>query len=304
MKKFSSILVVLLLMMASFTAGLEYPRGDVDQNGEVNIGDAVTLIDYLLNGYWPDEAPTPTTGQTFTVNGVSFTMIPVEGGTFMMGATQEQINYSNDCMDISKPVHEVTLSDYSIGQTEVTQALWQAVMGSNPSHFMGDPLRPVDFVTWKDCQRFITKLNELTGQNFRLPTEAEWEFAARGGNYSMGYVFSGSNELNDVAWHYRNSGTYITHSVGLRRPNEIGLYDMSGNVCEWCQDYYGSYTSEAQTNPTGPETPDSSYSYDSRVIRGGSYDGGIYNHGDCRVSRRYNLFEQSTLECIGLRLAM
>ena len=210
-----------------------------------------------------------TGNQTFTVNGVSFTMIAVKGGTFTMGATLEQ---GSDAYN-DKPTHQVTLSDYYIGETEVTQELWQAVMGSNPSDFSGTNL-PVEGVSWNDCQTFITKLNQLTGKNFRLPTEAEWEYAARGGQKSRGYEYAGSNTLSDVAWY--NSGSK-THPVKQKQANELGLYDMSGNVYEWCQDYYGSYSSNAQTNPTGP----SSGSY--RVNRGGGWDSSA---SYCRVADR------------------
>ena len=183
--------------------------------------------------------------EKFSVKGVSFKMVRVDGGTFTMGATKEQgSNNSNQ-----RPVHKVTLSTYYIGQTEVTQELWQAVMGSNPSKFKGSNL-PVENVSWNECQQFISKLNKITGRKFRLPTEAEWEFAARGGNASRGYKFAGSNDPNAVAWHEGNSGKK-THAVGTKNPNELGLYDMSGNVWEWCQDWYGSYSSSAQTNPKG-----------------------------------------------------
>ena len=193
------------------------------------------------------EKPEEGTG-TFTVNGVTFTMIAVEGGTFQMGATSEQ---GSDAESDEKPVHSVTLSDYCIGETEVTQELWEAVMGSNPSGFSGYPQRPVEKVSWNDCQEFITKLNQLTGKNFRLPTEAEWEYAARGGNKSQGYKYSGSNTIDNVAWYYSNSASR-THDVKTKSPNELGIYDMSGNVWEWCYDWYGSYSSGSQTNPTGP----------------------------------------------------
>ena len=149
-------------------------------------------------------------GRTFTVNGVTFEMIPVEGGTFRMGSIDFDA-YSNE-----SPIHSVTLSNYSIGKYEVTQALWQAVMGSNPSNFKGDNL-PVEQVSWHDCQTFISKLNQLTGQHFRLPTEAEWEYAARGGNRSQGYKYSGSNTIGDVAWYNSNSNMYNK----LRRNNKI-----------------------------------------------------------------------------------
>ena len=165
--------------------------------------------------------------QTFTVNGVSFTMKLVEGGTFQMGATSEQ---GSDAYNSEKPVHSVTLSNYYLGETEVTQALWNAVMGSNPSYFEGDAL-PVEQVAWNDCQEFIRKLNQKTGKNFRLPTEAEWEYAARGGKKSNGYKYAGSNDIGSVAW-YTNNSDSKTHPVKGKSPNELGLYDMSGNVWE------------------------------------------------------------------------
>ena len=300
MKKTAILFCVLSLMLASFTAGVEYQRGDVNQDGQVTISDVTTLIDYLLAGTWGDEPGNPGGGnETYTVNGVSFKMVSVEGGTFTMGATAEQVsNASSD----EKPAHEVTLSSFSIGETEVTQALWQAVMGSNPSYFTGDLNRPVEMVSWNDCQTFITKLNEMTGKTFRLPTEAEWEFAARGGNLSQGYKYAGSNTIGDVAWYYDNSYAlgsshpdYGTHPVGTKAPNELGLYDMSGNVWEWCQDWYGSYSSSPSTNPTGLAT--GSY----RVIRGGGWS---YAYGICRVSRWGNSGSSFTSDFLGLRLAL
>ena len=210
--------------------------------------------------------------KTFYANGVPFEMVEVRGGTFRMGATSEQ---GCDAYDWEKPVHSVTLSGYYIGKTEVTQVLWEAVMGSNPSRFKGDYL-PVEYVSWDDCQEFIEKLNYLTGQNFRLPTEAEWEFACRGGNNSRGYKYSGSNYIDNVAWYDGNSGGK-THPVATKSPNELGIYDMSGNVWEWCADWYGDYSSGAQTNPKGP------YDGSVRVIRGGCWDYGV---GRCRSSNR------------------
>ena len=187
-------------------------------------------------------------------------MVYVSGGTFTMGGTSEQ---GSDADDSEKPTHSVTLSSYYICKYEVTQALWRVVMGSNPSNFKGDNL-PVEWVSWNDCQTFINRLNSYTGRNFRLPTEAEWEFAARGGNYSRRYKYSGSNYIGDVAWYDGNSGNR-THPVGTKQANELGLYDMSGNVWEWCSDWYGSYSSYSQSNPTRA----TSGSY--RVIRGGSW---------------------------------
>jgi len=229
-------------------------------------------------------------GDKFTVNGVSFEMVLVEGGTFRMGATSEQ---EVEAKSNEKPVHSVTLSSYYIGKTEVTQALWQAVMGSNPSGFKAADL-PVECVSWDDCQEFIQKLNSLTGRNFRLPTEAEWEFACRGGNNSRGYKYSGSNDIDNVAWYDGNSG-YQTHPVGTKASNELGIYDMSGNVWEWCSDWYANYTSYSQTNPKGPQ------SGSDRVCRGGCW----YNYaGDCRSSFRINCYPTRRSDDLGLRLAL
>ena len=232
-----------------------------------------------------------STEPSFTVNGVSFDMVEVEGGTFTMGATAEQTGVFGD----EKPTHQVTLPSYYIGKTEVTQELWQAVMGSNPSNFTGKNL-PVEKVSWDDCKTFIAKLNALTGKNFRLPTEAEWEFAARGGNKSRGYKYCGSNTLSDVAWYVDNSDNK-THPVAAKTPNELGIYDMSGNVLEWCNDWYSSsyYTSESQTNPTGPD------SGSSRVRRGGSWN---YSENTCRVSYRGNTTPSFRYNYLGLRLCL
>ena len=231
--------------------------------------------------------------ETFSVNGVSFTMIRVDGGTFTMGATAEQ---GSDAESDEKPAHEVTLSTYMIGETEVTQALWQAVMGGNPSSFMDSPQNPVESISWKDCQKFIKKLNSLTGKSFRLPTEAEWEFAARGGNKSKHSKYSGSGTIDDVAWYTENSGGK-THPVKSKSPNELGIYDMSGNVFEWCEDWHDSdyYKSSPKSNPTGP----SSGSF--RVLRGGS----CFNYSRyCRVSNRGGSTPGRRGIDLGLRLAL
>ena len=223
-------------------------------------------------------------------NGISIEMVKVEAGSFNMGATPEMINPDTD----EKPVHRVTLTnDYYIGKYEVTQALWQAVMGSNPSHFKGDDL-PVEQVSWNDCQDFISKLNAMTGKRFRLPSEAEWEYAARGGKKSRGYQYSGSNTLGDVAWYEGNSGSK-THAVGTKQPNELGIYDMTGNVWEWCQDWYGSYSSSPQTNPTGAVRGS------FRVGRGGSW---YHSARNCRSS--YHDFDTpvSRGNYLGLRLIL
>ena len=225
--------------------------------------------------------------KTVTVNGVSFNMIRVDGGTFLMGATSEQQKPGRD----EKPVHEVTLSSFYIGETEVTQELWQAVMGSNPSKLKGVQL-PVENVSWDDCQEFVLKLNQQTGMKFSIPTEAQWEFAARGGNKSRSYQYSGSNNIDDVAW-YISKGK--THDVKTKQANELGIYDMSGSVLEWCQDWYGSYNSGSQTNPTGPS------SGSGRVLRGGSWNDFARF---CRVAYRDYLAPADRFDGLGLRLAL
>ena len=234
--------------------------------------------------------------QTITVNGVSFEMVYVEGGSFDMGATTEQ---GSDAYDSEYPVHSVTLSDYYIGRCEVTQELWLAVMGSwpgtAPSNSYGVGANyPAYFISWNDCQEFVSMLNSLTGMTFRLPTEAEWEYAARGGNQSLHYKYSGSDNIGDVAWYDGNSG-YKTHAVGTKTANELGIYDMSGNVYEWCSDWYGSYSAGAQTNPQGP----SSGTY--RVLRGGSWN---YNASYCRVSNRNYNDPDFSFNGLGLRLVL
>ena len=261
---------------------------DVNGDGEVNVSDVTALVNLIING----GGESVFKNQTFTVNGVSFDMIAVEGGTFTMGATAEQ---ASDAYSDEKPTHQVTLSSYYIGKTEVTQELWQAVMGSNPSGFSGANL-PVEKVSWEDCQIFIAILNELTGKYFRLPTEAEWEYAARGGSKSQGYKYSGSNTVDDVAWYPSNSSSK-THPVATKAPNELGIYDMSGNVLEWCSDWYSSsyYSSSSQYNPTGPA------SGSRRVYRGGSWGSSARL---CRVSYRDYNGPSYRFYNLGLRLAL
>jgi formylglycine-generating enzyme required for sulfatase activity len=212
-------------------------------------------------------------------------MITVQGGTFQMGSTTGDSD--------EKPVHTVTLSSYSIGKTEVTQAQWVAIMGSNPSSFKGDNL-PVEKVSWNDVQTFITKLNQQTGGNYRLPTEAEWEYAARGGNSSKGYEYAGSNTIGDVAWYLSNSSSK-THPVATKQANELGLYDMSGNVWEWCSDWYGTYPTTSQTNPTGAATGS------DRVIRGGSW---YYDANICRSAYRDYINPDGNRNYVGFRVVL
>lgn len=245
----------------------------------------------------PQHSSTPRSGNTSStvslsseINKLLNNMVYVSGGTFTMGGTIEQ---GSEVDDDEKPTHKVTLSSFYICKYEVTQALWRAVMGSNPSDFKGDNL-PVECVSWNDCQTFINRLNSYTGRNFRLPTEAEWEFAARGGNYSRHYKYSGSNYISDVAWYDDNSGNR-THPVGTKQANELGLYDMSGNVWEWCNDWYGSYNSYSQTDPTGPS------SGSGRVARGGSWFG--YARF-CRSSGRNYDAPDNSCDDLGLRLVL
>ena len=243
----------------------------------------------------PEPEPMPATvqqPQRPQHNLPDIAMVYVSGGTFTMGATSEQ---GSDAWDDEKPAHSVTLSGYYIGKYEVTQELWEAVMGSNPSYFKGDNL-PVERVSWNDVQEFLRKLNAMTGKNYRLPTEAEWEFAARGGNSSRGYKYSGGNSIGNVAWFDGNSGSR-THAVGTKSPNELGIYDMSGNVLEWCQDWYNSsyYGSSPRTNPQGPN------SGSNRVRRGGGWNDGA---GGCRVSNRFSFTPVNRSYDLGFRLAL
>lgn len=253
----------------------------------------IIFIWYLFSPNSKNLSPFATVGETIKIpvkNGINIEMVKVEAGTFMMGATSEM----KDPDDEEKPVHQVTLTnDYYMSKYEVTQALWEAVMGSNPSKYKGDNL-PEKMVSWNDCQEFISKLNSLTGRKFRLPTEAEWEYAARGGKKSRSYQYSGSSNISDVAWYDGNSGSK-THPVGTKQANELGIYDMSGNVEEWCSDWYGSYSSSSQTNPTGA---DSGW---CRVRRGGCcYD----NAWSCRSSYRYCWIPDRPYYNFGLRLAL
>lgn len=224
--------------------------------------------------------------------GISIEMMKVEAGSFIMGATSEKEVSDED----EKPAHEVVVShNYYLGKYEVTQEVWKAVMGNvyNPSKFKGANL-PVEMVSWQDCQKFIAKLNRMTGLQFRFPTEAEWEFAARGGKESKGYQYCGSDNIADVAWSSANSNSK-THPVGMKKANELGLYDMSGNVMEWCQDWYGRYGSLSQKDPTG------SYVGTLRINRGGCWSS--YPRF-CRSSSRNKLQPDDRYSNLGFRLAL
>ncbi len=285
----SDVTAMIALVLGYGTPNLAV--ADLNFDGQVDVSDVTALISHVLNGTVP-----ALPFQTFTVNGVTFKMINVEGGTFMMGGADDD----PDAYPQEFPRHQVTLSGFAIGETEVTQALWEAVMGSNPSYFPGHPKRPVDQASWDDCQEFVAALNALTGKQFRLPSEAEWEYAARGGKKSQGYLYAGSNNIDEVAWYMDNSYNvgssspdYGTHDVATKAPNELGLYDMTGNAWELVQDWYGSYSSIAQTDPTGPTTGT------MRVIRGGCWDAGDW---DGRVTARRD--RAPSYKTAGLRLAL
>jgi formylglycine-generating enzyme required for sulfatase activity len=213
-------------------------------------------------------------------------MVFVEGGTFQMGSESGDPD--------EKPVHVVTLSSFNMGKYEVTQAQWTAVMGSNPSYFLGCDNFPVEQVSWNDVQQYIQKLNAQTGKNYRLPTEAEWEYAAKGGKASRGYTYSGSNDISSVGWYTDNSGGK-THAVGTKQANELGIFDMSGNVWEWCSDWYGNYSSYSITNPTG------SISGWARVLRGGSWP---YPAVDCTTTHRNSSNPDNSFNLVGFRLVL
>ena len=227
--------------------------------------------------------------RTFNVNGVEFRMVTVEGGKFLMGSV--------DGEDDEMPLHTVTLDNYSIGETPVTQELWETVMGNNPSRSKAYMESPVDQVSWNDCQEFIKRLNGLTGVEFRLPTEAEWEFAARGGKLSKRYKYSGSPYPEDVAWFWENCDYYAVHPVKCKYPNELGLYDMSGNVWEWCNDLYDMdyYKKSPLHNPQGAEKGK------QRVFRGGCWRSSM---NDCSVATRAFANQNMGMPSLSLRLAL
>jgi len=276
----------------SANATLEVNTGKIIETTVVgefksNLTDLIIDTKYFVRAYATNEFGT-TYGEEkeFTTKDHSYIeMVKVEGGTFQMGSNDGNFN--------EKPVHSVTVSSFEIGKYEVTQALWEKIMGNNPSHFKGDNL-PVENVSWNDIQTFIIKLNEQTGKTYRLPTEAEWEYAARGGNSSKGYKYSGSDNINDVVWYNSNSGGR-THKIGPMLSNELGIYDMSGNVWEWCNDCYSSsyYSSSPTDNPTGP----ASDSY--RVLRGGSWLNYAYA---CCVTYRSNSSPSYRYDCCGFRI--
>jgi len=297
-----------MLQRKGFAVGAEtrFGNGAGKKNTIIkSVGIAVLTALFCIgcgdNGTGDDgKRETDGTGSDLTdnVNGVEFVMVSVEGGTFMMGCTDEQ---GVDCRSNEQPEHSVTLSDFYIAKYEVTQKLWDAVMGSLPtsvdsSRGIGDNY-PVYYVSWNDVQAFIDNLNAKTGKTYRLPTEAEWEFAARGGNKIGAYKYSGSDTLGNVAWHGGNSGS-TTHPVGTKNPNELGIYDMSGNVREWVSDFFGInyYSSSPANDPSGPSTGT------TRVWRGGGWgDDTQY----CRVFHRdHSAPVSERTPSLGFRLAL
>ena len=231
------------------------------------------------------------------VNGITIDLVLVEGGTFTMGATDDLIALAS-CQDDELPAHEVTLDSYYMGRYEVTQELWIEIMGSNPSMMIKNNECPVDGMTYLQCLEFITKLNERTGMQFSLPTEAQWEYAARGGNKSQGFLYSGSNDATEVGWVAENMAAFGQHPGGEKAPNELGIYDMTGNLNEWCLDFYGPYPEDPQTNPTGAEQNE----YTLHVVRGGAFHNDSL--GWCRNTRRQSYPENYAVLDIGLRLVL
>jgi len=329
-KQLFKILAVALLLIATIaTCKKETPDANdikLDKNDlELLAGETATLKAILIPSdanktvSWESSDPTIATVDKGTITGIAFgtttitvtshnghtakcavlvmqvfepDMIRVDGGKFTMGCTDgDCFSYEDDNREI--PSHEVTVSSFSIAKYPVTQKQWRALMGSNPSNCVGEE-HPVERVSWQDAQAFIQKLNTLTGKQYRLPTEAEWEYAARGGSQSKGYKYSGSNDVNTVAWYDLNSGNK-SHPVGLKEPNELKIYDMSGNVWEWCSDWYGKYSDLPQTNPPGPS------SGIAHVIRGGTY---VIQSQCVRVSMRSGATTNLTNPYIGFRLAL
>ena len=262
---------------------------DSDLSVDIKVGENVTLSEKMVKSC---DINRKSNRMDITIKDVTFSMIKVDGGTFIMGATPEQKDAKVD----EEPPHSVTLSEYYIGETEVTNALWSTIMGSNPSlpNFNAYDL-PVNMVTWDECQRFISRLNSLTGLSFSLPTEAQWEYAARGASFSKQYIYAGGKSINDVCWFKGNSKKHI-RKVKDKRPNELGLYDMSGNVFEWCSDWYAPYKAIEENNPNGP-----SYPGNTKVVRGGSYS---TENTQVRVSCRHSGSPQSKYDGFGMRLVL
>lgn len=244
-----------------------------------------------ITTYSEEEEPNLPKDVTIQVGDVGLRMIYVEGGVFTMGGTAEQ---GEDVKEYENPAHPVKVNSYYIGMTEVTQELWETVMGWNYAWNTDSNQLPMEDVSWEECKEFVDVLSERTGKKFRLPTEAEWEYAARGGSKSGNHKYSGSDNIDDVAWYVSNSDD-MTHEVGKKNANELGIYDMNGNVWEWCHDWYDTYSTSSYNNPTGPKTGD------FRIFRGGSYkEKAEYNRTSNRSFNRPD-FRYGN---IGLRVVM
>lgn len=236
----------------------------------------------------------PKKVRTINLDGVVFKMVYVEGGTFRMGAADDDASAES----YEKPAHNVTLDSYYIGSCEVTNEVWNMVMeGRAPTPLeQNDRFKPVGQKSWTLCQEFVEKLNGQTGMNFSLPTEAQWEYAARGGNKQEHYLYCGSDELDEVGWYYANAQSNVM-IVGTKKPNGLGLYDMTGNVLEWCADWYGQYTAQDQVNPVyDVKNPDG-----FRVMRGGSV---VNDPGWCRLTHRFGGKFDSNMYFVGFRLVL
>ncbi len=301
-KHYKHMKKLFLALVALCTLMLFVPScGEPNNPPVVNPGDTIPENpgDTVPGDTIPEE-PTVPDSIVFTIFDTRFVMIKVEGGTFMMGAPDSDQHAG----DNEKPAHSVTLSSYYIGQTEVTQQLWEEVMDTYPAENVGVNF-PVESVSWNDCQGFINRLNQfaadqLNGMHFRLPTEAEWEYAARGGNQSQGYLYSGSNNVDEVAWYTGNSNGSI-HNVKQKLPNELGLYDMTGNVWEWCFDYFEweYYSVSPSVNPQGPSEGR------AHAIRGGSCNCTIgVPYYDARCTYRYGQYSDFVSSTIGLRIVL
>ena len=260
---------------------------DVGRNGKLRSSEPETAT--WQKSEETSNVPATTATLDFTESVYGIDMVHVRGGTFLMGCTPEQ---QQNCYEHEEPGHLVTLSDFYIGKYEVTQAQWKAVMGNTPSVFRGDDL-PVENVSWNNAQEFIEKLNAATGKSYRLPTEAEWEYAARGGRGTRIYRYGGSNNVEEIAW-YDNNSEGRTHPVGTKGANELGIHDMSGNVWEWVHDWYGNYDDVSKADPKGPEKGS------MRIIRGGGW--GSYARG-VRVSNYFYNAPGNRYNFLGFRLA-
>ncbi|MBQ7280199.1 MAG: formylglycine-generating enzyme family protein [Bacteroidales bacterium] len=282
----------------TFSDPLTTLQGDIGKNIAPGVGKTITgrhLIDIQGIEAWNIVFLVEIDDKSVIiwVDTVPIVMMPIEGGTFTMGLTCPGL--ATHDLEQALPTHEVTLDDYYMARFEVTQQLWKTVMGDNPSLFSGNDSLPVDQVSWADVQIFIARLSQITGYRFHLPTEAQWEYAARGGKFSRDNIYPGTTDsLGSYVWYCGNSGN-VTHPVGRKLPNELGLYDMGGNVAEWCSDWAGAYTAQPQTNPRGPR------SGDNRILRGGSINSPSWT---CTVHDRGWYLPGYTFGCYGFRLAL